>query len=59
MATKTKQVSLPKRIKAMKPNTMVGIPAAQIESVLPVLNHLSFPISREYQHGNLIITRTA
>jgi len=58
MAT-TKPISLPKKLKAMKPNTMIGIPKDQIVDALPIINKLSFPISREYQQGNLIITRTA
>jgi hypothetical protein len=56
---KTKQISLPKKLKAMKPNTMVGIPKEQIQDALPVINSLPFAIQREYQQGNLIITRTA
>ncbi|WP_316745143.1 hypothetical protein [Pedobacter antarcticus] len=56
---KSKPVSLPKKIKSMKPNNMIGIPADKIQGALPILNKLSFPISREYQNGSLIITRTA
>lgn len=56
---KQKIISLPKKLKAMKPTEIIGIPADKVSEALPVLNRLPFSITREYQQGNLIITRTA
>lgn len=56
---KIKQISLPKKLKSMWVYEIVSIPKDQISDALPVINTLKFPIHREYQQGNLIITRTA
>lgn len=59
MKTKINKISLPKKVKAMRPSEMVCIPADQVQKVLPTINALKFPIHREYQQGNLIIERRA
>jgi hypothetical protein len=51
--------NLAKKIKAIRKDEMIEIPQQQVQGLLPVINSLTAKLTREYQQGNLIITRTA
>lgn len=54
----TKSTSILKKLKAMKKDEMLSIPAEQIKDTLAVVSLLKFPVHRTYLRGCLIITRT-